>query len=295
MSPVSIDMSWPSFIAAPRICDRRSAIRSMLPGLRISVSRRGRSPRASARPAPIAMSPARPVARPPIAPSRARRDDGTLRGVCDLGVSVMGAPSCSGSRWSCAEGRPQRHVPRPARCSDRIGAPVIPANRHRVAPVDREGRAAGLLRAVERGIGVGHQPVGAWPFRVGRGHRDTDGGRYPADAAFERDRPFDPADQALGRQGGDGLLRDVSRRTTRNSSPPTRAAMSSPRRSSRRIFDTSSARGRRRRGHGVVHLLEEIEVQMQEREFGLGSSSRTAQFGIHRAPVRQPVNGSVSA
>jgi hypothetical protein len=140
----------------------------MLAGVRRSVSRRGRSPRARARPAPIAMSPARPVARPPIAPSRARRLDGTLRWRCDLGVSVMGGRLAVGRAGRMCGTVARRRPATSAGCSDRIGVPVIPANRHRVAPVDREGRAAGLLRAVERGIGVGHQPVGAWPCPIGR-------------------------------------------------------------------------------------------------------------------------------
>jgi hypothetical protein len=249
MSPVSIDMSCPSFIAAPRICDRRSAIRSMLAGVRRSVSRRGRSPRARARPAPIAMSPARPVARPPIAPSRARRLDGTLRWRCDLGVSVMGGRLAVGRAGRMCGTVARRRPATSAGCSDRIGVPVA-RRRHRVAPVDREGRAAGLLRAVERGIGVGHQPVGTWPFRVGRGHRDTRwrpirGKCVPSNGIG---RSICGSGGTTGRRWPPPRRCRAGRRGTRPRppAPPCPARAGPPAGSSK----PRSAHGRRRRGHG---------------------------------------------
>ena len=69
----SIDMSWPTFITAPRIVDSRSASRRALPGVSISCDSARFSPRAS-RAMPSAAAPAAisPTARPMCRKRRAR-------------------------------------------------------------------------------------------------------------------------------------------------------------------------------------------------------------------------------
>ena len=84
-APASMDRSCPNFMAAPRISDSRSAVRSMLPGVRRRSPRAGRSPRATRRAPSASASPARPTASPPSRVNRAKRPAGTGRALGGTG------------------------------------------------------------------------------------------------------------------------------------------------------------------------------------------------------------------
>ena len=95
MSPASIEIIWPSFIAAPRRCDSRSASRTKLPGV-ISMPRTlGRSPSASRRAPSAIIPPATPPASRPNWPSRDNRPLGTARsgGGFNGGMGIFSCPA----------------------------------------------------------------------------------------------------------------------------------------------------------------------------------------------------------
>ncbi len=90
-SPASMDMSWPTFIAAPRISESRSARRRALAGVSSRSPIDGRRPWASWRaPSPKA-PPAMPPASRPRCISRSRRDSGIRRS-----MGMVGAPALRG-------------------------------------------------------------------------------------------------------------------------------------------------------------------------------------------------------
>ena len=91
-SPASIEIICPSFIAAPRKCDNRSATRAALAGVRIKSSSFGRSPFANRRAPSASIPPATPPASRPKVPRRDKRPVGTARPRFDceeIGLSSM--------------------------------------------------------------------------------------------------------------------------------------------------------------------------------------------------------------
>ena len=89
--PASIDISWPTFIAAPRSCASCSATRRALAGVSTSSLTLGRLPAASWRAPSASMPPATPVARLPRRARRDRRPPGTAA------LRAASATGCLGS------------------------------------------------------------------------------------------------------------------------------------------------------------------------------------------------------
>jgi hypothetical protein len=288
MSPVSIDISCPSFIAAPRICDRRSAIRSMLPGVRISGRAAGRSPRqarARAHRHVARQTGGQPAHR--AEPRQAGRRNAA--GTWGIGVSVIAVPSLGGRCPAFRKGSPTGlGTSRGTRsqCSRQRGLSGSLARPcgHHVAPMDREGSAPGILRAVERGIGIGHQPVGIGPVGVGRGHGDADGGRNGGRPHLRRNRPFDPADQAC-RQGGDRLFRDGVPEQRSETRPRRRAPPCPAGAGPAQDFDTSLNTWSPAAWPCVSFTcLKKSRSRCRSANSAFGSSSRRLS-SVHRAPV----------
>ena len=100
-SPASMDIIWPSFMAAPRRCASRSATFPTLAGVSNMSRRRGRSPSASRRaPSPM-IPPARPPASRPNCPSRCSLPLGTDRPEPLPLSSLMRSPSLAA--WNALE------------------------------------------------------------------------------------------------------------------------------------------------------------------------------------------------